>query len=261
MTDSTHSRQFYDNIARYYDAENETLTADLELYQVLAQEYGAPILEIGCGSGRVSLNLASAGFAVEGVDTSSQMLARGRLRVKGRADLRDLVTFYEGDALTYVYPRQYPLILIPYNTLMHMGTQKNQRALLTHLRKFAAPDGKLVIDLPSAGEQFAGIDDNSITLERSFTEPESGNLVMQQSVNSLDRAEQLQHITWIYDEIMPEGTVKRTVAPLLLRYIFPGEMDLLLEVSGWKRVERYGDYDQRPFEEGCERLIAVAEAS
>ena len=50
----------------------------------------------------------------------------------------------------------------------------------------------------------------------------------------------------------------RTVAPLTLRYVFPAELDLLLQISGLERVERFGGYDQGPFEEGCERLIVMA---
>jgi hypothetical protein len=98
-----------------------------------------------------------------------------------------------------------------------------------------------------------------VTLERSFVEPESGHLVMQQSVSNLNRTEQLQYVTWIYDEIGANNVVQRTVAPLTLRYIFPAELDLLLQVSGYKRTKRFGDYEQGPFEEGCPRVIVVAQ--
>jgi len=81
---------------------------------------------------------------------------------------------------------------------------------------------------------------------------------MQQSVSELDRTEQLQYITWIYDEIGADGLVRRTLAPLTLRYIFPAEMDLLLEACGLRRIERFGGYDQSPFEDGCERMIVIA---
>jgi hypothetical protein len=105
---------------------------------------------------------------------------------------------------------------------------------------------------------FATVDDGAVTLERTFIEPESGHLVMQQSVSTLNRTEQMQYITWIYDEIGANNVVQRTVAPLTLRYIFPTELDLLLQINGFERTERFGDYDQGPFEEGCERMITFA---
>jgi ubiquinone/menaquinone biosynthesis C-methylase UbiE len=259
MTDLHTSRDFYDTIARYYDAENEDMTADLGLYSALAEQTGDPILDIGCGTGRVTLHLATEGYRVAGLDTSQAMLERGRRKLKNRIDLHDLVTFYEGDALNYPLPEQYALILIPYNGLMHFRTPADQQAVLRHLSNFLRDEGQLIIDLPNAGEAFATLDDGAVTLERSFVEPESGHLVMQQSVSTLNRTEQLQYITWIYDEIGANNAVQRTVAPLTLRYVFPTELDWLLQVCGLRRTERFGDYAQGPFEEGCPRLIVLAE--
>ena len=259
MSDSHDSRQFYNTIARYYDAENEFMTADLELYSTLADDVGDPILDIGCGTGRVTFSLAIGGHRVTGLDTSKEMLARGQRRLDHRTDLRDLVTFIEGNALDYRLPEKYKLILLAYNALMHFSEISDQHRLLKHLAAALDEGGLLVIDLPNAGETFATLDDGAVTLERSFIEPESGHLVMQQSVSALNRTDQLQAITWIYDEIGENRVLQRTVAPLQLRYVFPAELDLLLQINGLRRVERYGDYDQSPFEEGCPRLIALCE--
>lgn len=252
------SQAFYETIARYYDAENEDMTHDLELYSALAASVGDPILDVGCGTGRILLHLAGEGHHVAGIDFSAQMLDRARRKEKHRTDLEGLVTLFQGDAISYALPQQYRLIIVPYNGLMHFRTTELQISLLTHLRRYLLPGGTLVIDLPNAGEIFATVDDGAVRLERSFYEPETGNLVMQQSVSQLDRAEQMQYVTWIYDEIDQDGVVHRTVAPLTQRYVFPGELDLLLRVSGWQRTERFGNYDRAPFEDGCERLIVLA---
>src|SRR5271165_14321 len=100
MSDAQPSRDFYNTIARYYDAENEFMTDDLELYEAFAEKVGDPILDIGCGTGRVTLSLASGGYRVVGLDLSREMLQRGERKLKNRVDLRDLVTFIEADALT-----------------------------------------------------------------------------------------------------------------------------------------------------------------
>lgn len=252
---------FYDTIARYYDAENEDMTDDLELYGHFAGQTGGPILDVGCGTGRVMLHLASEGYPVVGIDTSKAMLDRARRKVKNRVDLHELVAFYEGDALSYALPDKYPLILIPYNGLMHFRSVEEEQTLLCHLANALTDDGLLILDLPNAGEAFATVDDGAVTLERSFVEPESGHFVMQQSVSTLNRTEQLQYVTWIYDEIGANNVVQRTVAPLTLRYVFPAELDLLLRVCGLWRMLRFGDYENGPFEEGCPRLIVVARKS
>jgi SAM-dependent methyltransferase len=249
---------FYDTIARFYDAENAEMVDDLELYSLLAEDSGGPVLDVGCGTGRVILHLAQEGLRVVGVDRSEAMLARGRRKLEVMPDLTPLVSFVQGDALDADLSCCFKLILVSYNGLMHFSEQADQLKALRHFRTLLDDDGLLVLDLPNAGEAFGTQDDGAIVLERTFTEPESGHLVMQQSVSTLDRVAQQLSITWIYDEIDGEGRVQRTLAPLLLRYIFSGEMDLLLAASGFRRVQTYGDYMGESFADGSPRMIVVA---
>jgi SAM-dependent methyltransferase len=250
---------FYDTIARYYDPENDDVTDDLALYSELAAETDGLILDVGCGTGRVMFHLAGEGHTVHGIDKSPEMLARAKRRLQGRADLRERCTVMEGDLLTDDLPAEYSLIILPYNTFMHFIGEGEQVAALRRLAAVLEEDGQIVIDMPNAGEHFAANEDGAIHLERSFVEPETGHYVMQQSVARLDRTAQMQYITWIYDEIDATGTLKRTVAPQALRYVFPGEMLLMLELAGLTLVERYGDYDGIPFEGECPRMLVVAE--
>ncbi|PJF40401.1 MAG: class I SAM-dependent methyltransferase, partial [Chloroflexi bacterium] len=59
---------FYNTVARFYDAENQDKTEDLLFYSELADEYGGPILDVGCGTGRVMLHLAQEGHTIHGID-------------------------------------------------------------------------------------------------------------------------------------------------------------------------------------------------
>jgi SAM-dependent methyltransferase len=255
----TQSAKFYDTIARFYDAENAAMTEDLDLYSELADETGDPILDVGCGTGRVMLALAREGFTVVGVDYSEAMLARGERALAAAPDLKSLVTFVKGDVLTAALTGPFKMIIVPYNGFMHFNTQAQQIAALRRFHALLDDDGLLVLDLPNAGEAFGTQDDSAVALERMFTEPESGHLVMQQSVSTLDRISQQLHVTWIYDEITADGTVRRTLAPLELRYVFSGEMDLVLALTGFGRVGTYGDYEQGAFVEGSPRMIVLAE--
>ncbi len=251
--------EFYDAIARFYDAENLEMTEDLNLYSVLAASYGGPILDVGCGTGRVMLHLAQEDYACVGVDTSPQMLALGEQKIAGLPSVAANVRFVRGDIVTYTGDNPFNMILLPYHAFMHFQTQAIQIAVLQQLKANLAPEGVIVFDLPNAGEAFSTQDDNTIALERMFIEPHSGHLVMQQSLSVLDRVTQQLHITWIYDETLKDGTLKRTLAPLTLRYVFYTEMLLLLRLTGLECIDVYGDYEQGPFEDGCERMIIVAQ--
>lgn len=249
---------FYGTIARYYDAENTDKDDDIPFYLALAEQYGGPIMDIGCGTGRVMIPLAMEGYDVHGIDNEDAMLERAEARRAETPSLRDNLTFYHGDVRTYKLDTKFKLMLVPYNGLMHFHDQDTQLALLRRLREWTADDGLLVLDLPNAGEVFASQETDSIMMERTFLEPETGHLVMQQSVSYLDRVTQLLRVTWIYDEITADSTVKRTFAPLVLYYYFLSEITLLLTAAGFEIEEVYGDLDYGPYEDGCERMIILA---
>lgn len=249
---------FYATIARFYDAENADRTDDLALYSELAARYGEPILDVGCGTGRVMLHLAQEGYRVYGIDSEYAMLERAKLKLDALPHVRDKLTFYHGDALTYELDERFKLTLVPYNGLMHFHNQDTQLALLRRLRQWTQLDGLLVLDLPNAGETFATQDTEALTLERTFIEPETGHLVLQQAVSVLDRVEQLMRVTWIYDEITGDGAIKRTVAPVIFRYFFYPEIRLLLSQTGFEVQDVYGDVDGSPFVDGCPRMVVLA---
>jgi SAM-dependent methyltransferase len=249
---------FYEIVARYYDAETSAKTDDLIMYSELAEQYGAPILDVGCGTGRVLLHLAQEGYQVHGVDDSKQMLVRLQNKLNAMPHLAENITYDQADILTYRAPQPFSMILLTYNALMHFHTQEVQIQLLQTLRTMLADDGLLVIDLPNAGETFATQDTDSLILDRTFIEPESGHMVMLQSVSYLDRTTQLLRAQWIYDELQPDGTVKRLFVPHVLRYYFYPEMQLLLEKAGFAVEVVYGDTEQGDFEDGCERMVIYA---
>lgn len=251
--------EFYDKIARFYDAENVEMTDDLALYSDLAGVYGDPILDVGSGTGRVMLHLAQEGYHCVGVDTSPQMIARGKRKVSFLGgDVAGKAEFIEGDILTYNAPRRFKMILLPYHAFMHFPDQDEQLRALKQLAGNLADEGIMVFDLPNAGEAFSTQDDHTISLERTFIDPETGHLIMQQSVSALNRVTQHLHITWIYDEVGDDGAVKRLVAPLKLRYVFFDELRLLLMLNGLEVMEVYGDYGGEAFIDGSPKMIVIA---
>ncbi|MDE2774421.1 MAG: class I SAM-dependent methyltransferase [Chloroflexota bacterium] len=249
---------FYTTVARFYDAENRDKTDDLAMYSRLAAECEGGILDVGCGTGRVLIHLAQAGHHVCGIDNDSRMLERLERKLAALPNLREKISYVNADVLRHDFERAFGLILLTYNALMHFKEQDEQVALLGRLRRWLAEDGVLVIDLPNAGPVFASEDTDAMTLERIFIDDESGHMIMLQSVSALDRAAQLLHIDWIYDEIDGDGRVNRHLAPHTLRYFFLPELRLLLQRCGFALDKVYGDTEDSDYVAESERMIVHA---
>jgi len=250
----------YSTLARYYDLENAGFTEDLPFWQELADEYGGPVLELGCGTGRVLLNLARRGHATTGVDNSPEMLALLEEKIRRGEQLlapTNAPIILHADMTDFAVERQHALALMPFNAFMHLLTPEAQTAALTCIRRHLQPGAALALDMPNPGEAYAA-QEQGLTLERTFKDGE--NTVQQFSSVVVDRAAQLARITWLYDSVAPDGTVRRTTVPLTLRYTFPGEMRLLLEKCGLALAHLYGDYDRSPLTDGSPRMIVVAKA-
>jgi SAM-dependent methyltransferase len=249
---------FYAALARFYDSEHADKTEDLTLYADTVEAHGDPVLIIGAGTGRVLLHLAQAGYRVTGIEAEASMIERAQRKQRFLPDLAAYITLVHGDALTVSVPAHFNTTIIPYNTFMHFHDQASQLALLERLRGWVADGGRLLIDLPNAGEAYAAPDTESVTLERTFLDAETGHLVMQHSISRLDRAQQLMNVTWLYDAIDDDGVVRRTVIPVVIRYYFLSEITLLLQAAGFEIDDVFGDFDGSPFLDGVPRMIVLA---
>lgn len=255
----TGQRDLYGTIAAYYDAMHASLTEDVGLILSLAAE-GGPVLELGCGTGRLLILLARAGRRVTGIDRSPAMLqlARERLQkepeaVRERATLlcADMIDFSLGE------PR-FKLALVSYNTFLHLDAARAMAAC-RNIRRHLAPEGRLFIDVvnPLVVEQTPN--DNFLTHERILRDEKAQELVLVFAANRLDEGRQELEITWIFDASpLDGGMVQRRVANVTYHYYFPHQLELMLDEAGLDVVAIYGNYRQEPYSEDAERLLILA---
>lgn len=249
---------FYATIARYYDAEHQDKTDDLQMYSRLAKQYGGPIFEVASGTGRVMFHLAQEGYEIHGIDIEPAMVDRAKQRLASLPQIADKMIFYVADMLTFETQNRFKLVLAPYGALLHFHEQEKHLEVLRRLRRLIRDDGVLVLDLPNPAEAYLTPDHDLIMLDKTYIDPETKHLIMQSSVTRLDRNEQLLHVMWMYDEVLDDGMVKRTFAPVTYRYFFYYEMRLLLRLAGFDIETTYGTAAGTPFEKGCPRMIILA---
>lgn len=249
----------YQLLSHYYDLENADFTEDLDYWLGLAEDHGNPVLELGCGSGRVLLHLARRGCAITGIDNSPEMLAllAAKLKLATAKHLSAPPAYHLASLHDFDLPTRFKLAIMPFNTFMHLLTPEAQLTVLVNIRRHLAPGGALALDMPNPADAYAA-QEQGLMLERTFNDGET--IIQQFSSVALDRAAQLAHITWLYDAVSPEGRVHRTVVPLTLRYTFQYELRLMLERAGFSLAHLYGDYDCSPYADGAPRMLVVATA-
>lgn len=251
----------YDAIARYYDLSHNRLIDDLPFLLELARQTGGPVLELGCGSGRLLIPLARAGYHVTGVDTSPEMMARAGLRLASEApDVRERVHLVAADVRALELPAELPfaLALFGYNTFMHLD-EAGAAAALRGVRACLRPGGRLLIDVDNPLDLALAGDDTDFMLEDTLEDGATGESVRQYTAYEAIPGEQAVDVTWVYES--DRDGAARVRVQMRYHYLYPHQFDLLLGLTGFRLIALHGDYDRGPFGEESERLILVAEAT
>ena len=230
----------------------------------MARAQGQPVLELGCGTGRVLLSLAEGGFRAVGLDLSEFMLARCRQKLEGKpAAIRERVRLVHGDMTEFDLRETFPLVIIPFRPFQHLLAVEQQLACLCCARRHLAPAGKLILDFFQTDAR--RMHDPQFTKESSpYPEarlPDGRRLRLAERVAAFHRAEQRNDVEMFYDVIHPDGRSERLVFAFALRYFFRYEVEHLLARSGFRTVELFGNFDRSPLRDDSPEMIFVAEPS
>jgi SAM-dependent methyltransferase len=247
----------FDAFARFYDEDYRAYDEDVEAIVNLAAEMDGPVLELGCGTGRLLMPLAAAGHTVTGVDLSPALLAQARAKLAATPQA-EKVTLVQADLRTLALPqRNFAFAFCTSNTLMHLTTASDQLAALTAAAHHLRPGGLLLIDLfhPDIPRliEVHGVQE----FADRWTRPD-GTQVVKWSVRTLDLAEQIQETLFVYEEIAPDGTLRRTLCPFTLRYLWRNEAELMLQQAGMQVEAVWGDFEGNPYDNQSDHLILLA---
>lgn len=252
-----------------YDARAESIIAgssvegDIDFYRRLAGETGGPILDVGCGTGRVALALVADGHEVLGIDLSAPMLRLAEQRREAlSADAAARLSFHEADMKTLDLGRDFALVLAPSRVFQFMLTTDAQRRALAALRSHLRPEARLVLDLFDPLLDFVIPSADVPARSGELVHPTTGNRVTWEVTGRWpDPALQLIVEDWAASEIDASGEVIRTdTERLTLRWSLRSEMRLLFELAGLKVIADYGDFRAGPPAYGREQVWVLGNA-
>lgn len=248
----------FDRFARYYDDDYRDYDEDVDAILMLAAEGAGPVLELGCGTGRVLLPLATAGCRATGVDGSPALLAVAQAKLEA-AGLAAQVMLVEGDLRSFsLSSRDFILAVCTSNTLMHLADPDDQLAALRNAHRHLRRGGRLLIDLFNPDVVGLTTVEGVQELADQWVNPETGAQVLKWCVRTVDWAEQLQDTLFIYEEILPDGQIRRTACPFRLRFLWRNEAELMLEAAGFAVEAVWGDFEGSDYGAGAEHLILLA---
>lgn len=247
----------YDDMVRFYEMEHRTFLEDLALYRGFAERCRGSLLELGCGTGRLLIPLAEAGFNVVGVDCSAPMLACARRETASLpTSVASRITLIQGDMRSIRLRAHFPMVFIPLNTFVHLLTRQDQLRALAAVAHHLSSEGRLIIDL--ANPVLLLDLPQPLTLRRRWDDEESGETIIKFTSAQFDPASQLEELVLMYDVIDAHGRLTRSVYPFTLRYTYRHEMELLLEQAGLRAEACYGSYELDPYRAQSERMLFVA---
>jgi SAM-dependent methyltransferase len=251
----------YDPIAAFYDLEHADFDDDINMLRTIATIVGDPIIEFGCGTGRILRALAADGFDVTGVDDSQAMLANARHAADAvpsegnielaQADFRHPLPFADNT---------FGIGIFSLNGLMHLTTQQDQIGALAEAYRLLDPKGQLVIDLFNPTPEYLTQIASGPHFEGEWTSAEGAH-VEKWTHRSIHSATQVIETRVWYDTLADNGKLTRTRTSFTLRYLHAAELELMLASAGFVDWKLYGSYELDPFDDASDRLIALAELS
>lgn len=255
------SHEHYED-AVLYDYEYRRRRADVNFYKDLAGELiggSGRILELACGSGRVTIPLARAGYQVVGLDLSGPMLARAaaRLRRAGRT-ARARVSLVRADMRRFALAEGFPLIIMAFNSFEHLYTRVDVSTCLDRVREHLAPGGYFVFDVQNPNLRWLTRDPSRRWARTKFTHPATGQRFVYSTNHEYEPISQIALIQLYYQPLDPDGGPERVVT-VAQRKFFPAELEALLHANGFIVRRRYGDFAGGILHGDCESQVVLCQ--
>lgn len=247
-----------------YDLENADDPAfDLAYWTALLRDR-APrrVLDLGCGTGRLTLPLARLGVASEivALDRSAPFLERLRTRL-AEAGVEG-VRVVEGDMRDLQVDGQFDLVMVSFNSLAYLTTREDRLACLCAVRRLLGEGGVLAFDLVAPRYDFLSEATSPCPVMRVDADHAALDFGVARFLRSFadtyDPSTQTLHSTNRYEIHRADGRVEHRIADLDWHIYFPEELELLLEAADLRVAERFGDYERGPWTPHSRRYLWIA---
>lgn len=242
------SEKYYRDAARFY--EPFAGRSDETFYLELAKRFGSPILELACGTGRITLMLAQAGYEITRIELSPEMREIAQEKInKLSGEVQSRVSLVHGDITNFKLDQKFSMAIIP-SSFKFLLTTEDQLACLRMARDHLADNGVFILDLyPGEITEPDG--------KGSYTVEIDGATITKTYKHSTDLFSQLRHWEVIVEIIHPDGNDERIETEMITSIVMPRETELLVKSAGFEIVHDYGDNNFSKYIQGDRKRVLV----
>ena len=239
----------FDSWAAYYDLVHKGLPGEAEFYIGQAMKHGGPVLELGCGTGRIAIPLAMSAVKVTGLDNSREMLAVCREKMAHVGQLPGELSLVEGNMQDFSLAETFPLALMTYRTFMHCLTPDEQLNCLACIYQHLEPAGELFLNVWSAKAEAlllfpTSYQEDTIRLLESVPIPGEEGVLDHFYTAWRDDFKQLIHERhWMQEKDEDGHLLHETELTMTRTWFTPREMEHLLVRAGFELMAALGDFE------------------
>ncbi|MEL6306433.1 MAG: class I SAM-dependent methyltransferase [Bacteroidota bacterium] len=235
--------------ANIYDAMNSGVN-DLDFYKRwMPKNKAARVLELCCGSGRLTIPLAKEGYDIMGVDFTASMLEKAR--EKASAEGLE-IKFVEADMRKLDLGETFDLIFTPFNSIHHLYENEDLFQAFAKVKAHLKEGGTFIFDCFNPNIQFMVEGQKGLKPVSQFT-TEDGRVVSVQERMRYENQTQINRIEWHY---FINGQFD-SIQNLDMRMFYPQELNAYVKASGFTILEKFGSFEEEAFQDQSDKQIFV----
>lgn len=248
--------------ARHYDVAYAAKSdlVDAPFYFDLARESGGPVLELGCGTGRVLLPIARSGIEIHGLDQSSAMLAILREKIEREPpEVRRRIALHEADMRQARLTQKFPLVIMPFRPFQHMHTLEDQIAALRTAASHLTESGRFAFDVfyPKFDSLLSGIGEERFEMEWPV-EGKPGQFIRRYyRKDAIDKIRQEFSGTFIFRTFEGDRVVHEETAPLRMTWFLYPQLRALFLLAGLESIAEFGSFSKAPLDNSSAEMIFI----
>ena len=254
------NENLYRNTAWLYDLDNRDIVSDdIPFYVDYAKQQNGEILELACGTGRVSLVLAREGFNITGLDLSNEMLDVFRQKLDNEPQsIKDRINLVHCNMAKFKFDKKFALIISPFRAFVSLTDDNDISSALNCIREHLTDDGIFIVNMfnprPVMDESWCYPE----TVQWERLDESTGNYVVKKtSGDKIDTENRIIYASLAYEVTDKDGNISRHLESLKLKYFYEHQLQTVIEKAGLTVKEKFGWYDKTTIEQTKRELIFV----